>query len=153
MKYEEILNSHEKAVARKVSSQAEHHLQVSCVTWFRLQYPQLALRLFAIPNGGFRTKTTAARLKDEGALAGVADLFLAVLRGGWGGLFIEMKTTAKGSGLSKAQREWGANVRDDYGYVVCRTLEEFQFQVRRWIGITDMHNPVSPVSPVSPETL
>ena len=75
----------------------ESKLQSECVKWFRLQYPKLALNLFAIPNGGARDVITGAILKREGVTAGVADLFLAVPRykiGGeefCGGLFIEMK--------------------------------------------------------------
>lgn len=134
--YKEMLSKHERAAARKVSALAEHRLQTACVTWFRMQFPSLSRRLFAIPNGGLRSKTTAARLKDEGLLAGVADLMLAVPRCHWGGLFIEMKTTAKGSGVSRAQKEWASDVREDYGYVVCRTLDEFRQQVSRWLAIT-----------------
>lgn len=133
--YEEILTQHDKAVARRVSRMAEHRLQTACVTWFRLQFPRLAMRLFAIPNGAYRAKTTAARLKDEGVLPGVADLFLAAVRGQWGGLFIEMKTNSDGSRLSKAQREWAGEIRNGYGYVICRSLEDFQYKVKRYLSI------------------
>ena len=50
----------------------EHRLQVACVRWFRLQHPNVLI--FAIPNGGQRNVVTAKRLKDEGVVAGVADL-------------------------------------------------------------------------------
>lgn len=133
--YSDILAQHNQAAARKLSATAEHRLQVACVSWFRLQFPRLALRLFAIPNGGFRSKTTAARLRDEGVLSGVADLFLAEPRSCWGGLFIEMKTTARGSDLSQMQRTWASDIRQDYGYTVCRTIEEFQNTVRAYLAI------------------
>ena len=51
---------------RKPRSEPEHDLQVDCVQWFSLQYPSLRGRLFAVPNGGHRSKTEAARLKAEG---------------------------------------------------------------------------------------
>lgn len=44
-----------------------------------------------IPNGGFRNKAEAARLKRQGVKAGVADIFLPVPRGDRHGLYIEMK--------------------------------------------------------------
>jgi hypothetical protein len=53
-------------------------------------WPELAL-FHAIPNGGFRTKVTAAKLKAEGVKAGVLDTHLPVARGGYHGLWIEMK--------------------------------------------------------------
>ena len=40
-----------KAVRRQPSDE-EHRIQVSCVRWFRLKYPHLFARLFAVPNGG-----------------------------------------------------------------------------------------------------
>lgn len=54
------------------------------------QIPEINL-LFHIPNGGKRDKVTAALLKAEGVKSGVPDLFLPVARGGYHGLFIELK--------------------------------------------------------------
>lgn len=47
--------------------------------------------VYAVPNGGKRSKAEAARLKDEGVRAGVPDLCVPVARGGCHGLYIEMK--------------------------------------------------------------
>ncbi len=71
--------------------------------------PELKL-LFAIPNGGKRTPATAARLKAEGVLAGVPDLFLPVPRDQSLGLFIEMKT--RRGVLSAAQEVLFTKLRD-----------------------------------------
>jgi hypothetical protein len=51
----------------------------------------IARRIFAIPNGGLRTKIQGAILKAEGVRPGVPDLMLPVARGGACGLFVEMK--------------------------------------------------------------
>ena len=67
----------------------EHNLQVACVRWFDMQYPQHKNRLFAVPNGGQRNVVVASKLKAEGVRAGVADLILMC---GLGQGFIEMKT-------------------------------------------------------------
>lgn len=114
----------------------EHRLQRACVEWFRLQYPRLRLRLFAVPNGGKRDPATAAQLRAEGALPGVADLVLLVPACGCGALLIEMKTTAPGSRQSQAQSEWQQDLtsRHEYQYAVCRTIDDFILTIRQYLA-------------------
>lgn len=71
---------------------SEHAEQCNVISWFRIQYPHLRNRLFAIPNGGMRNLIVAKKLKAEGVLPGVADLFLMHANIIYHGLFIEMKT-------------------------------------------------------------
>lgn len=68
------------------------------MSWFRQTYR--GVRIFAIPNGEARSKATGARLKLEGVLPGVPDLFVPE----WG-LWVEMKR-AKGGTVSPAQKDW-----------------------------------------------
>ena len=56
----------------------ESRMQMACVRWFRLQYPQYAKLLFSVPNGGARTLTEGKILKFEGTVAGVSDLILLI---------------------------------------------------------------------------
>lgn len=123
MKFDDFLKTQGRQ--RRHMRDEEHRIQVSCVRWFRLKYPNLAARLFAVPNGGRRDGITGARLKEEGVLAGVADLILLVPNADYHALLIEMKTP-KG-GQSESQKAWQRAVsgNDDYLYVVCRSLEEF----------------------------
>ena len=72
--------------------------QAEFVQWMRRTYPQH--RIFAIPNGGWRSKASVMKLKVTGVSAGVPDLFIPSLA-----LFIEMKRT-KGSRVSPEQAEW-----------------------------------------------
>lgn len=60
--------------------------------------------LFAVPNGGWRAKRTAAAMKAEGAKPGVPDYLLPVQRGGYVGLAIELKTAT--GRVRPEQREW-----------------------------------------------
>ena len=109
---------------------SETKIQHICVTWFRETFPNVGPFLFAIPNGGVRTKKSGAMRKYEGAIAGVADLILLFPRGGKSSLCIEMKTPrvkGKRAGTqSDEQKEWQALV-EKYGsvYVVCHGLIEF----------------------------
>lgn len=66
--------------------------------------PELLL-LHAIPNGGLRSKSEAARMKAAGIKAGVPDLFLPVARNGCHGLYIELKRRVGGR-VSAEQIEW-----------------------------------------------
>jgi len=76
----------------------EHEEQRELVRWFRQTWPDV--RIFAIPNGGARSKATAGRLKAEGVASGVPDLFVPAWR-----LWVEMKRT-KGGSLSPEQKDW-----------------------------------------------
>lgn len=117
---------------RKKPSDEEHRLQVACVRWFRLQYPQWAHALFAVPNGGRRDATTGAKLKAEGALAGVSDLILLKSNADYGALLIEMKTQ---KGRQSEQQKWWEELitQDRYKYVVCRSLDEFIREVEEYM--------------------
>lgn len=61
--------------------------------------------LFAIPNGGLRTRVTAARLKAGGVKSGVPDLCLPFPNGDYHALFIEMKQMNTGK-LRGSQKKW-----------------------------------------------
>ena len=64
----------------------EHDLQVWIVNFLRFHH----FYCFAIPNGGRRDAKTGKKLKDEGVLAGVADL--QILLPGGKSIFVELKT-------------------------------------------------------------
>ena len=113
-----------------MTHQEEHNLQCACVKWFAYQHPELQGLLFAVPNGSYRTKATAGKLKAEGVVPGVADLILLVphipegCRYMWHALCIEMK--AKTGRQSPEQGLWQLKVEKyGYKYAVCRSLDDF----------------------------
>ena len=118
---------------RKAPSDEEHCIQQSCVRWFNFEYPKLRGRLFAVPNGGRRDAVTGARLKAEGVVHGVSDLILLKSNSRYGALLIEMKTP-KGR-QSEHQRWWQSVIcdKDEYKYVVCRSLDDFMREVRSYL--------------------
>ena len=114
----------------------ESRLQRDCVAWYRLQYPKHAAMLFAVPNGGGRSRIEAAIMKAEGVTAGVADLILLEARGGYGSLCIEMKTSSSSSRQSASQKEWQRQAElNGNRYVVCRTFEQFRATVADYMGL------------------
>lgn len=131
--FDEILLAEQDRKVRKRPSQDEFYLQCACVKWFRLQYKQYSHNLFAVPNGGKRTKAEAGKLKAEGVLAGVADLILLKSNHHYGALLIEMKT--KIGRQSDEQKAWQAKIeKDGYLYVVIRSLEEFMKVVKEYLA-------------------
>lgn len=105
----------------------EHAHQVALFAWIALNqatYPDL-MKAFAIPNGGERNVKVAARMKAEGVRPGVLDIFLPLSRGGYHGLFIEMKKPGKKSATSPEQKKRIEELRaDGYGAVVCDHWEQ-----------------------------
>lgn len=83
------------------------------VTGAEETWPELRL-LYAVPNGGKRSKRTAADLKAEGVKAGVPDYCLPVPRGNYAGLYLELKRL-EGGVVSTKQREWLAALSEQ-GY-------------------------------------
>jgi hypothetical protein len=76
----------------------EHEEQREFVQWFRRAFPEV--RIFAIPNGGGRSRSQGAKLKMEGVSPGVPDLFIP----DWL-LWVEMKRE-KGGRVSPEQKDW-----------------------------------------------
>lgn len=131
MTFDEMMQ--QQAKTRRKSRDLEHKLQSACVRWYRLQYPKMKHNLFSVPNGGKRDAATAAKLKDEGALAGVADLILLKSNRFYGALLIEMKTPE--GRQSESQKDWQQKITNDgYKYVVVRSFEDFQREVRQYLS-------------------
>lgn len=114
------------------AASSEHDLQVECVRWFRYAYPKALC--YAIPNGGYRTKTTARLMHSEGVVSGVPDLHIPIPRGGYASLYIEMKNGKKGV-LSDHQKEIIPRLQS-YGnkVVVCHTFDEFKKEVEEYLN-------------------
>ena len=128
-----VANMKKESHRRKRPYEEEHCIQCACVRWFAYKHPELQGRLFAVPNGGRRDATTAAKLKAEGVVAGVADLILLKSNRDYGALLIEMKTQ-KGT-QSNSQKKWQLTLcsEDEYKYVVCRSLDDFIREVSDYL--------------------
>ena len=93
--------------------------QKAVVTYCRVY----GLPIHSIENEGKKTPQAGARAKEMGKLAGVPDLFLPIMRDGFGGLYVEMK--AKKGKLSDAQKEVIPVLRKNgYRVEVCHCAQE-----------------------------
>lgn len=99
---------------QKSSESQEQKAFIQECRWLANSLPEYGL-VFKIPNEGKRTFAYAAKMKAEGMEAGVPDVFCAIMRGGFGGLFFEFKS--KDGKLSKEQKDWGEKLRAA-GYLV-----------------------------------
>ena len=79
--------------------------------------------IFAIPNGGSRHIIEAKNLKREGVRAGVPDLCIPLMRGGYGGLYIEMKSLT--GRPTELQKEWQQLlIKNGYLSAICKGFNE-----------------------------
>ena len=103
---------------------SEHLEQVHFVAWFRRAHP--GIRIFAIPNGGGRSKAQAGQLKAEGVSSGVPDLYIPELK-----VWIEMKRQ-KGGTVSKEQKDWHEYLRSIGDTVlVCKGFEQAKESIKK----------------------
>ena len=127
-----------RTVARAGSAwqPTEEQEQAAVFEWavlMRNQFPELSL-LFHIPNGGWRAPATAAKLKAQGVKAGVPDLFLPVARGGFHGLWIELKRKSGGR-VSVNQSDWITELNHQgYEAVVAHGAEEACEVIYRYLS-------------------
>ena len=93
------------------------------------------MRLFAVPNGGYRDRKTASKLKDEGVISGVSDLILLKPNQHFHALLIEMKVSEKYSRQSVEQKKWQKELTrlNEYKYVVCRSIDDFMREVNEYL--------------------
>ncbi|MHB0967410.1 MAG: VRR-NUC domain-containing protein [Bellilinea sp.] len=117
---------------RSLYSASEHDEQVALFEWASY-HPELRF-MFAIPNGGARHPAVAVKLKAEGVKRGVPDIFLPLARGGYYGLFIELKTET--GRPTREQREWiRALLEENYLAIVCKGMDEAKRWIESYAGI------------------
>lgn len=128
MKFDEFKNKYlETDKPRRKLRHIEEDIQSSCVTWFRLTYPQYVI--FACPNGGSRNRLEAINMKRSGVLAGVSDLIIIAKRAV---LFVKMKT--KTGRQRENQKTFQSNIeRLGFEYKICRSLSSFQLTIEKWL--------------------
>lgn len=100
----------------------EEQEQIALFTWATLSvaigdHPELVL-LHHTPNGGWRDKKTAGRLRAAGVKAGVPDLHLPIARHGYHSLWIELKRADHSNHPSPDQEWWIERLRAEGHCVV-----------------------------------
>jgi hypothetical protein len=91
----------------------ESDLQKSFIKEFDFRYPDIMA--IHIPNEGKRSVVEGAKLKAMGLRRGVSDILVLAVRGGYGGLFVELKRNSKEK-PSKEQKEF-ISYANENGYL------------------------------------
>lgn len=101
--------------------------------YFALTHGIPPFALFAIPNAGAGAQRgQAGKMKAEGVRAGVPDLFLAVAKNGFHGLFIEMKAV---DGVVRKQQSAVMEYLELAGYrvVVCYGADRAMQSIKNYL--------------------
>lgn len=125
----------------------ETHEEVEQISLFRWavfaenRYPELKL-MYHIPNEGKRSRITGARLKQAGLKPGVPDIHLPIARGGYIGLYIELKF-----GKNKTtdnQKDWLRDLRQAGHFTaVCYGWEQAKDLIEEYLRL-----PVTQIVPM-----
>ena len=107
------------AVKKPVYASSEDAEQEAVVEYCDL----LHIPIVHIPNEGKRSLSYAARMKRMGLRSGFPDLLVPLTRGGYHGLFIEMKYGKNKT--TKEQKEWLERLSaEGYACAVCYNAAE-----------------------------
>lgn len=122
---------------------SEHQEARALMQWVganQKTFPELDL-LFHIPNGGQRGIVAASKLKAEGTKKGIPDYMLPVSRGGFHGLFLELKKR-EGGVVSKEQIRLIAKLSEQgYLTVVVKGWEEASRQLVGYLSLLPESRP------------
>lgn len=113
----------------KSGNLSESSIQKAIIKWISL-HPSLRNVVIHIPNEGKRTLTFGKSLKDIGMRPGVSDLFIAMMRHGYGGAWIELKS--KNGVLSDYQKKFLNDMAEqNYFTKTCYSIEE-AIEIIKW---------------------
>ena len=113
----------------------ESEQQIAFFNWCRVMSgndPRLDT-IFAVPNGGYRSKATAGRMKSEGLKAGVWDIFIPIQMGQHCGMWIEIKVGK--NRLTPGQFAFRNTVGDAYKWKVCYSWHEAVEATCDYLGV------------------
>jgi hypothetical protein len=126
-----------QAPARAKPIDREGLEQAALMAELRARMPVVADLIYHVPNGGQRHKAVAAKLKQQGVVAGIPDLVLTMARGGYFGLYIEFKATPPNDAAISASQHERIRKLNEQGYlaVVCRGHFDAMEQIRAYLRL------------------
>jgi hypothetical protein len=112
---------------RPRDANAEARIQAAIFEFVRTIAPDVLI--YAVPNGGLRSKSEAARMKWTGVVAGIPDLALVLPDGR--AAFVEVK--AAHGALSEAQREIRlVMIQRGIPVITARSVDDVRAALKQW---------------------
>lgn len=113
----------------------EENEQIALFQWAEfaaVRYPELEL-MYHVPNEGKRSVRTGSRLKKAGLKSGVPDIVLPVARGGYIGLYIELKYGK--NKITENQKNWLRALSEQNHYAaVCYGWEQAKDVIETYLN-------------------
>lgn len=116
----------------------EEQEQIALIEWFSLKYPSFLIDLHHSPNEAKRSVGEWAKLKRMGLKKGFSDIFIAVPRNDYHGLFIELKSKRANGKYGKPTEEQVdfINRKAELGYCayICYGLDDAMDRISEYFS-------------------
>ena len=116
---------------------SEHDEQKALLKWWSFACASFGVPeicLFAVPNAAKRSAKLASMMRAEGMRSGIPDLVLAVARGQFHGLFIEMKKARGGKASPNQIMTLSAFHRQGYAVRICHGFEAARGVIEQYMA-------------------
>jgi hypothetical protein len=119
-----------KAIRRALESESD--AQKRLVVWF----DQKEFLFYSIPNGADVSDANRKTLVAEGMRKGVPDLCFPMARGRFHGMYVEMKRSDGGSGLTVDQKRWLSRLEaEGYLAICCNGFDDAFMKISWYMGL------------------
>lgn len=115
-----------------LASESEEQLQIAIVSWLRTYYAGIITNS-SIFQGNISNIGLSIKANNMGYTAGFPDLFIFIPKGGFHGLFMELKNGAKGKVSENQRAVMDELIKNGYAGGVIRTFEEAKLMVTNYM--------------------
>lgn len=112
----------------------EHDICVTLCQYLQLKHPKVWAVTFHVPNEGKHTTYYRAKQATIGVKSGVPDYMIAIAKGAYHGMFLEMKT--KKGQISVNQNKWIEKLsQQGYLATIARGIDDAIEQVEMYLNL------------------
>ena len=115
-----------------LAGESEEQLQIAVVSWIRTFYPDVIIQSSYL-QGNVNNVGLSIKANTMGYTAGFPDLFLLCPKGGFHGLFMELKNGSKGRVSDNQRAIMDELIKQGYAGGVVRTFEAAKLMVTNYM--------------------